>query len=99
MDVRGVATAGAIPHVPFIEGKPQFFRGAFVPADEVANGDGLLNLFFHAQVHCKEFRAVAAGFLPAVRKIAVKRESIHILVTLLQNFAIPLKVRGHERAA
>src|SRR5207237_8615459 len=91
MAVRGVATAGAIPHVPFIEGKPQFFRGAFVPADEVANGDGLLNLFFHAQVHCKEFRAVAAGFLPAVRKIAVTREALHRLVTLLPHLALPTK--------
>ena len=68
-------------------------------AHQIANRDGLRDLPFHAQIHGEIFRSVIAGFAVVVAKIAVQRETIYVLVTLFENFAIPFEISGHERAA
>src|SRR5919108_825223 len=97
--IGGVAAPSPVPHIPLVKRQPQLFRRTFVSAYEVANRNGLLDLSFHAQVHCQELRAVATGLLPVVRKIAMKRQAVHIFVALLQNLAVPLQVGGHKRPA
>ena len=68
-------------------------------AYQIANRDRLRNLTLHAQIHGEIFRSVIAGFAVVVAKIAVQRETIYVLVTLFENFAIPFEISGHEWAA
>ena len=48
MAIGGVAAAGTVPDVPLVKGKPQFLWRAFMSTHEVANGNRLLDLAFHA---------------------------------------------------
>src|SRR5678815_1405984 len=97
--VNRVAAALPVPHVPFIERKPELFRRAFVTAYQVANRERFSDLAVHRQIHGYKFIAVVPGFLGGVCEITMKGKSIDILVAQLQHFAVPLEICGHSGPA
>ena len=97
-DALAVAVALAIPDVPFVEGEPERFFGAFVAADHIADGGDFVDLALHAEVESDEFGAVVVGFVGVV-EITMEGNGVYIVVALFEDFAVPFEISGHERAA
>ncbi len=69
--VDRVPAARPVPHVPFVERKPQFLRRSLMTLHHVANGQRLHDLFLHAQIHGQKLGTVAAGLLGGIAEVAV----------------------------
>jgi len=94
-----IAGGGAIPDIPLVEREPQLFGRPLVPAHHIANRGRLGNLALHAKVHGEIFLGAAAGVAFIVAKIAVQRQTIDVVVALLEHFAVPFQISWHEGTA
>src|SRR5579864_3051140 len=91
-----VAASRAIPDIPLIEGKRQALAGFPQTAHVIANGGYFLDLLLHVEIQSQIAAAIAIG-LAGVAVVAMERDVIDLVVTLLENLAIPFQVSRHSR--
>src|SRR5262249_15037213 len=93
------SSARAVPDVPFIKREPQLLLRALVTTDQIADGKRFVDLAVHREVHSNKFFATAASVLRRVSEIAMQRKTVYVVIALLQHFAVPFEIGGHERSA
>ena len=96
--VHGVATASPVPDIPLVERQPQLFWRSLVTANHIANRQRFLDLPIHREIQGEKFCAVAPGIFGRICEVSMEGQTVDVLVTLLQYFAIPFQISWQPRS-